>query len=770
MINKGVAFKGGRGLGTESRETPKAEAKNVPYKKIKEPTKAPITHKRTYSMFNQNNTNKINLLSIYSLLILGCCLLLTACNAQNKKHQTGTESMKGHKNSDKHKYTNKLIDESSPYLLQHAHNPVDWRPWGDEALTKAKAEDKLLIISVGYAACHWCHVMEHESFEDSTVAKLMNENFVSIKVDREERPDVDQIYMDACHLVNQRGGWPLNAIALPDGRPIYAGTYYPKEKWMEILNYFINLKETKYAELEENARRLTEGIQQVGQVGLDPIPKEHTIEDLGKVFQPWAGRLDFTRGGRKGAPKFPMPNNYLYLLRYYHATQDTKALEATYATLDNMAFGGIYDHLGGGFARYSTDGQWKVPHFEKMTYDNGQLVSLYSLAYQQSKNPLYKEIVYETLEYTNREMTSPENGFYSSLDADSEGVEGKFYVWDEADIDALLGEDAKLFKEYYTVTKAAQWEHHNILYRTQEKEKIAKNYGLSIEDLDKKIQAGKAILLKERDKRIRPGLDDKILTSWNALMLKGYVDAYRVFGEEDFLNAALKNANFIVKNALQSDNRLNRNFKNGKSSINGFLDDYALTIDAFVALYQATFDEKWLRKAEGLTEYAIQHFFDAESGMFFYTSDTDNPLIARKMEVADNVIPSSNSSMALNLFYLGTYLYKKEYIEKSDQMLNNVKDDVLKNGPFYSNWAILLYYRTTEPYEVAIVGKDWKEKRKEMDAQFLPNVFLLGGSKEGSLELLQNKNIEGQTTIYVCQNKSCKLPVTETVKALNLLK
>ncbi len=669
-----------------------------------------------------------------------------------------------------HPYTNKLIDESSPYLLQHAHNPVDWYPWGDEALEKAKKEDKLLLISVGYAACHWCHVMEHESFEDTTVAKVMNENFVSIKIDREERPDIDQIYMDACHLVNQRGGWPLNAIALPDGRPIYAGTYYPKSKWLQLLVYFNDLKKNDPEKLETQAQQLTQGIQQSEKILLNPDPAEFEAKDLDDLFSRWVGRIDMEKGGRQGQPKFPMPSNYLYLLRYHHLTGNKQAMEGIKATLDNMAWGGIYDHLGGGFARYSTDSFWKVPHFEKMTYDNGQLVTLYSEAYQLTKDPLYKKVVYETLEYTKREMTSPENGFYSSLDADSEGVEGKFYVWDEADIDSLLGEESNIFKDYYTVKKAAQWEHHNILYRTQAAGKVAKKHNLTEEDLAQKIEEHKVILMKERDKRIRPGLDDKILTSWNALMLKGYVDAYRVFGEEDFLKTALANADFLVKNAIQKDNRLNRNYKDGKSSINAFLDDYSLTIEAFIALYEATFDEKWLNKANDLMKYTIEHFYDKESGMFFYTSDVDAPLIARKMEIADNVIPASNSSIAKGLYYLGLYLYNKDYLEKSKQMLQNVKKDVIKNGPFYSNWAILLYHHIKEPYEVAIVGKDFQRIRQEFDQHYLPNTLLLGGKKEGSLELLKNKMIDGQTTIYVCQNKACKLPVTETSKALDLLK
>jgi len=690
-------------------------------------------------------------------------LVLLGCNAQHAQNQSDMSDKQNHK------HTNALINESSPYLLQHAHNPVNWYPWGDEALQKAKDENKMLIISVGYAACHWCHVMEHESFEDSTVAAVMNEHFVSIKVDREERPDIDQIYMDACHLINQRGGWPLNAIALADGRPFYAGTYYPKDRWVQVLEYFINTKKEDAASLETNAAQIAEGIQSMEQVSLNPLKPEFLASDLDQMFDNWVGKIDFRLGGRQGAPKFPMPSNWLYLLRYHHLTENQKSLDAVYSTLDNMAFGGIYDHLGGGFARYSTDAVWKVPHFEKMLYDNGQLISLYSEAYQLSKNPLYKEVVYETLEYVKREMTSPEHGFYSSLDADSEGVEGKFYVWEQSEIDSLLGEQSKAFKDYYSVNKANEWEHKNILYRTNEKEKIAKRHDLNISDLDQLIDGGKQKLMKVRDTRIRPGLDDKILTSWNALMLKGYIDAYRVFGDKTFLETAEKNAGFLLDKVVQNDFRLTRNYKNGKASINAFLDDYALLIDAFVAMYQISFDEMWLDKADGLMQYVIIHFYDEKSGMFFYTSDLDDPLVARKMEIADNVIPSSNSAIARGLFNLGTLTYNKDYTAKAKTMLNNVKADVIASGPFYSNWAMLLYYSINAPYEVAILGKNAQDIRKELDQSYMPNVLFLGGEKEGSLALLENKLIPDQTTIYVCQNKVCKLPVTEVAKARELI-
>jgi len=683
-------------------------------------------------------------------------------------------SQKSTPSSDQHEYTNQLVNESSPYLLQHAHNPVNWYPWGDEALAKAKAEDKMIIISVGYAACHWCHVMEHESFEDTTVSKIMNENFICIKVDREERPDVDDVYMTACHLASGRScGWPLNAFALPDGRPVWAGTYFPKKDWLKVLENFIKIKKERPEELEGYAKQLQEGIQQQDNIVLNGSDQNFSAPLLNGISNNFLKNIDYKKGGRKGAPKFPMPNNYEFLLSYHHYAKDAKSLEAATKTLDEMAFGGIYDHLGGGFARYSVDEDWIVPHFEKMLYDNGQLVSLYAEAYQVTKNPLYKKVVEETLEYIAREMTHNNGGFYSSLDADSEGEEGKFYVWKKSEIDSILGEDlSKVFNEFYEIKKSGNWEHgKNILYRRKTEEKVAKKFNLSTIELQNKINEGKSLLMKARDKRIRPGLDDKILTSWNALMLKGYTDAYRALGNEEYLKVALKNANFLVQNALQNDFRLNRNYKDERSVINAFLDDYALLIDAFVHLYQVTFDEQWLNYAKELTNYTNQHFFDAETGMFHYTSDLDPALVARKKVLSDNVIPGSNSVMARNLYQLGTILYVPDWVDQSKQMLHNMSESITDNPQpnFYSNWCNLYLTVVNPPYEIAVMGDNSKALSKELMQNYLPNALILGGTSEGSLELLKDKLIEGETRIYVCQNKVCKFPVTEVGKALELL-
>jgi uncharacterized protein YyaL (SSP411 family) len=664
-------------------------------------------------------------------------------------------------------YTNDLINESSPYLLQHAHNPVNWYPWGDAALQKARTENKLLIISIGYAACHWCHVMEHESFEDVEVAKIMNEHFICIKVDREERPDVDQVYMAAAQLITGRGGWPLNAIALADGRPFYAGTYFPKDKWMNMLAYFVDLQHKQPEALEKSAAQVTAGIHATEHVVFKELEKSFSTGELDTQFMAWEKNIDFVRGGENRAPKFPMPSAWEYLLHYHYLGNNEAALKATTVTLNNMALGGIYDHLQGGFARYSTDANWHVPHFEKMLYDNAQLVTLYAKAYQATKNPLYKKVVFETLDFVKQEFTSPEGAFYASLDADSEGVEGKFYVWTKKEVDDALRDDAEIFSTYYNITASGNWEHGNsILLRNETEETIAASFNITVEALKNKIDACKLKLFTVRSARVKPGLDDKILTSWNALMITGYTRAYRAFGEAAFLEAAVTNAEFLLQKAIAADGEMTRNYKNGRSSIHALLDDYAFTIAAFIELYQATFEEKWLAEADKLTVYALEHFFDDVSKMFFYTHNQYADLIARKMELSDNVIPSSNSEMAKNLFLLGHFFGKDDYIKKAKQMLINVEADVQRNIYFYANWGMLQALFTSPLYEVAILGDDFKNKRQQFDEHYLPNVILLGGKQAGSLALLHNKLIPGQTTIYVCRDKTCGLPATSVEQAL----
>ena len=680
-----------------------------------------------------------------------------------------------------HQYTNDLIHETSPYLLQHAHNPVNWMPWGDKAWSRAKAEDKLVVVSIGYSACHWCHVMEHESFEDTVVAKIMNDHFICIKVDREERPDVDQIYMDAVQIITGQGGWPLNAICLPDGRPIYAGTYFPKENWKQMLLYMTDYFKNNRDEVMERAAEITKGIKVMDTI---PFVKDTTFNEgeragmFAKIDQAW----DYQLGGRRGAPKFPMPVTMQYLLQNYYYTKNQKALQAVTVTLDNMMSGGIYDHAGGGFARYSVDSEWTIPHFEKMLYDNAQLVSLYSQAYQITKNEGYRQVVYETIGYIEREMTDTSGGIYSALDADSEGEEGKFYVWTYEELKSILGKDFDAFVQYYDVSKEGNFEHGRINLRTR-----VVGRGTRDENITNSLKK----ILKEREHRIRPGLDDKILTSWNALMVKAYADAYKAFGDEKFLHAAIRNAEFIRNNCIKKDYSIYRSYKRadqnlrnlqngqnseiaridtdakkGKSSINGFLDDYSFTIEAFIALYQVTYDEAWLNEAKQLADHAVQHFYSAQTGVFFYTSITDDPLIARKSETSDNVIPSSNSSIAKGLYQLGHYYEDDNYMRISRQQMMNMKEYAMTHTAFYANWAILMDWFINEPYEIAIAGEKAPELRKEFNTHYLPSCIWSGATHNSSLPLLKDKVKSGETLIYVCKNRSCQLPVKTVSEAM----
>ena len=673
-------------------------------------------------------------------------------------------------NTTQHKYVNSLINESSPYLLQHAHNPVNWYPWGKNALEKARMENKLIIISIGYAACHWCHVMEHESFEDEYVAGFMNEHFVCIKVDREERPDIDQVYMNAVQLISGSGGWPLNCVALPDGRPIYGGTYFQKKQWVDMLSQVINFVVTNPEKTEQQAQSLTSGIKNSERIYKSNDKLEFSLNYLNTIFNNWKKDIDYSLGGHKRAPKFPLPIGYQFLLHYYHLTNNKDALNAVTLTLDKMALGGIYDQIGGGFSRYSVDEVWKVPHFEKMLYDNAQLTGLYSTAYRQTKNPVYKQIVIETLEFIERELTSPEGAFYASLDADSEQVEGKFYVWKLDELKQHLGNDLELIADYYSVTLSGNWEHgENILHITTHAEDIAGKYSITKSELNKRLLAAKNILLKEREKRIRPALDDKILTSWNALMINGYIDAFHTFNNQEYLSSALKNAHFILTNLIQSDGGLYRNFKNRKATVHGFLDDYAFTIKAFISIYQTTFDEKWLDEALRLCNYTIENFFDNQSNMFYYTSVKDEALIARKMELSDNVIPASNSEMAKNLFLLGHYFYKQDFIDMARVMATNVVEIALEAGVYYANWDILFALFAVEPVEICIVGNDCDNLHSELNKYYLPHIILSGGVKNEKSSLLKGKHIEGKTAIYVCRNKVCQKPVFTIQEALEMI-
>ncbi len=677
---------------------------------------------------------------------------------------------------------NRLINETSPYLLQHAHNPVDWYPWGEEALTKARTENKPIIVSIGYSACHWCHVMERESFEKEQVAGVMNADFVCIKVDREERPDVDAIYMDAIHAMGARGGWPLNVFLLPDAKPFYGVTYLPAQNWVQLLGSVKNAFVNHHEDLVKSAAGFTDNMlvkesekynlhvdTQIGE-GLaseQPFSSVQIRNDLDEMFEKIKSHFDTEKGGMDRAPKFPMPSIYKFLLRYYAVSHNPEALRHIELSLNRIALGGIYDHVGGGWARYSVDDEWFIPHFEKMPYDNGQLVSIFSEAYTLTKSDLYKSRVYETIEWLAREMTSVEGGFYSALDADSEGIEGKFYIWTQTELKEILGEDFGWFSKLYNIRAAGNWEHgYNHLHLVS---RPTGEVGLDGAVYQNALQK----LFKARESRIRPGLDDKILASWNGLMLKGLTDAYRAFGEEKFKELALKSAQFLKEKMTAPNHQLWHSYKNGKASIVGFLEDYAAVIDGYLGLYQVTFEEEWLDEALHLMAYAVENLYDAEDELFYFTDTNAEELIARKKEVFDNVIPASNSLMAHNLFALGTLFDYADYVKLSDWMLAKMRNVLLTDVQWGTNWAALYALRAQPTAEIAIVGAEVEHFRQQLEERFVPNKILVGTKTVSDLPLLQERIAkQEQTTVYVCFNKTCQLPVNtmeEVWKQLNYI-
>ncbi|GGG54239.1 thioredoxin [Croceivirga lutea] len=674
-----------------------------------------------------------------------------------------------------HKYTNALIEETSPYLLQHAHNPVNWEAWKPEVLARAQKENKPLLISIGYASCHWCHVMEHECFEDEEVAQYMNEHFVNIKIDREERPDVDQIYMDALQMMTGSGGWPLNVVTTPDGRPFWGATYLPKDNWLKSLEGIVDLYTSNPERVEEYATNLEKGIKDINLYELQENQSSFSLDSLDVTVATWSQQFDTFLGGYKRAPKFMMPNNLDFLLHYAVSENKKDIQEYVDTTLTRMAYGGIYDHIGGGFSRYSVDTKWHVPHFEKMLYDNGQLVSLYAKAYAQTKNPLYKKIVDETIAFVKEELLDENGGFYSSLDADStndmgELEEGAYYVWKENELDAILGSEAEPFKAYFNINSYGLWENENyVLIRDKAEEEVAKEFNTTVKQLNASISSSLKKLKAIRNERPKPRLDDKILTSWNALMLKGLTDAYKYTGNEDYLTLALTNANFLKSVMLRNNGGLYRNHKNGKSTINAFLEDYATLIEAYIGLYEVTFDENWLLTAKELTAYTFKHFLDPKTLLFFYTSDEDEGLIRRSFEINDNVISSSNSIMANNLLKLHKIFPNEGYAEYVDNMLFNVQANFSKSGQGYANWLHLILFKEKNFYEIAIVGDEYKTLGKEINASYTPNSILLGSPKEGNFDLLQNRYNPDNTLIYVCIEGACKLPVQTTEDALKQL-
>ena len=633
--------------------------------------------------------------------------------------------------------SNQLIQESSPYLIQHAHHPVHWMPWTEAAFNEAKRLNKMVLISIGYSACHWCHVMAHECFEDQEVADLMNAHFINIKVDREERPDVDQVYMSAVQLMTQRGGWPLNCITLPDGRPIYGGTYFPKEQWIHILKSLVYTFQNDFDKVEEYAAKLHEGLSVNELIAIPQDEPNLQSEKLLELVARWKKQFDWMEGGMNRAPKFPLPNNYQYLLAHSIYFQDEKLREFARLTLDKMAFGGIYDQIGGGFTRYSVDMLWKVPHFEKMLYDNAQLMELYALGYISLQEDTYKHIVEEIFTWLQREMKCESGAYFSALDADSEGEEGKYYCWSEHELTSIIREDFPLFADYYAVSKRGFWEDEKyILLKTQSDAEFAKKWNIRLDDLANKVTEWKSALLTERQKRVAPGLDHKCLTSWNAQLIKGMCQAFHALHQEEFLLEARKIGKWILSEQAQSNGNLFHVNTNGVPSIEGFLEDYAHAIDAFIHLYQRTGELIWLEEAKKWTLIVEKEFMHPESKMCYFTAN-DSQLVVRKMELHDNVIPSSNSVMARNFLRLGTYFREERWLENARQMLANMYDGMETYGSGYSNWALLLLEMNqglTEVHLIAVQTSEtvtWPEntllsfhKELPMSASYSPGIFV----------------------------------------------
>ncbi len=669
-------------------------------------------------------------------------------------------------------YVNDLIEEASPYLQQHAHNPVDWKPWSEAAFEQAEQEGKLVLISIGYSACHWCHVMEKECFEDEEVAALMNRHFVNIKVDREELPDVDHFYITAVQLMQQQAGWPLNCFALPDKRPIFGATYFPKDAWTDVLQQLTKVYQEEPEKVEEYASRLEEGIKQVDLVEAVEGEKRFDTKTLRQMVGAWSNRFDRKNGGTEGAPKFPLPNDKRFLLHYAKLMDDDDVRSYVELTLDRMADGGVHDQIGGGFCRYSTDVHWKVPHFEKMLYDNGQMASLYTEGWKALGKERYEEVVKELLSFVQREMMNEDAGFYSAIDADSEGEEGRFYVWDKEELQEVLGDRYALARDLFNINENGKWENDRfILLRDSSQEaKIAEEHGLDPEELEEERQRIQRTLFHARSDRERPTTDDKVITSWNAMMNMGFSDAFKAFGKEEHREIAVRNMEFLLKAMRDEEGNLYRVHKDGETSVPAYLDDHAQLLLALDKLYEITLHEKWVHQGKELLEQAIERFHDPESGMFFYSSDEHPQLASRTIEILDNVIPSSCSSMARALFYYGRRYGEQRWTDMADGMLQNVQDRMTQHPSAFSNWGILHLHRSHPFYELVVTGKEALDTVERFSSRYQPNCLIAGARKSANLPLVKDKTTENPLLLHVCEEGICHQPVESMEEALEGLK
>lgn len=688
---------------------------------------------------------------------------------------------------------NRLVTEKSPYLLQHAYNPVDWYPWGEEAFDKSLKEDKPIFLSIGYSTCHWCHVMEHESFEDEETARLMNETFVSIKVDREERPDLDNIYMTVCQMMTGSGGWPLNIIMTPEKKPFFAGTYFPREShfgrigMLELAPRIKEIWATRKDEVFQSANKIALALRQLP----DETPGQPPgREVLSQAYDQLVQRFDQVHGGFSGAPKFPTAHNMLFLLRYWKRTGDAQALEMVEKTLEAMRNGGICDHIGFGFHRYATDIEWLVPHFEKMLYDQAMIAMTFIEAYQATAKEDYARTAKEILTYVLRDMTAPEGGFYSAEDADSEGVEGKFYVWNLPEINEVLGaEEAALVNEVFNLKPEGNFHEeasgrltgHNIPHFTKPLQKIASDLGVPAEELEARLETARRKLFAVRENRIRPHKDDKILTDWNGLMIAALAKAAQVFDNSEYARAAQKAADFVLGTMKDASGRLLHRFRDGEAALPSHVDDYAFFIWGLIELYEATFEVRYLEAALKLNHAFLEHFWDSELGGFYFTADDGEQLLVRKKEIYDGAAPSGNSVHALNLIRLGRMVADPELERKADKIARAFSGTISQFPSAYTQMLLALEFEAGRSYEVVIAGlpdaQDTAEMVKCLRRAFVPNkVVLMRPMNEESPEIAKladytknHTSIDHKATAYVCTGFNCQLPTQDPNRMLELL-
>jgi len=678
-----------------------------------------------------------------------------------------------------HSFTNRLLHETSPYLLQHAHNPVDWYPWGPEALEKARTENKPILVSIGYAACHWCHVMERESFENEQTAQLMNAHFINIKIDREERPDLDHIYMDAVQAMTGGGGWPLNVFLTPDAKPFYGGTYFPPQRafnrpsWEETLQGVVQAFRDRRHEVDAQAENLLQHLQQANAFGItEPADRDalFNADTLQSCFTQLMKTADRQWGGFGKAPKFPQTFSIRFLLRHYHFTGEKEALDQALLSLDKMIDGGIYDQVGGGFARYSTDAEWLAPHFEKMLYDNALLVSALCEAYQLTGRQRYRSVLEETLAFVERELTAPQGGFYAALDADSEGVEGKYYTWSLEEIQALLGEDGELFAAFYDISAEGNWEHTNIPWIRKPLADFAAAINADPRQIQEKLDQCKRRLLEARSGRVRPLLDDKIILGWNALMNTAYAEAFAATGREDYREAAVRNMAFLLSAFKDAEGDWHHTWKNEQARYPAFLDDLAFLLRALITLQEVTGEMDWLVTAQELTETILEQFGDMETPYFYFNPEGQGDVIIRKKEVYDGAVPSSNSVMAGNLYHMSILFDIKSWGERSRAMVRQLGNAISRYPGSFGVWAGWLQEMVEGTNEIVLTGDNPGPVRRDIMEIYIPNKVVAGEGSDGLvLPLLEGRKGDGKPTIYLCRNNTCQAPVFSAKELISLI-